>query len=353
MQVCIGLEADTADEVFLFFGEEYGFPAALYEAGCLHILYGNNDWLDHEWIISDNSKLLSGIALNVARYFNNTDKHGMATRRRYVCVGATNSLGHNLINDVSGLLELVKVSLLKGYDISLVSLESGFFDVIAASNIASLTGISYASLSQGSYVNYCYSDLPFFVRAFGYGFQNKEFSILTSNNKSFEKAKQIKRIEKILYISIRSRHEERHREQIYEKMLAIVLAELNTKNYNIVVFDGMTKIENDNALSLRPMGQHIDSQIKVASELKSNIEKYFPALKFVNLVNAKMECKIPYAIKSSAFIGPYGSGTWPLVFMKHGVAFILFQGDSSGLKTDPIFDYHGLQLNVRIRIVKS
>ena len=354
MQICIGLngEASSNKEVFLFFGEEYGFPTALYEAGSLHILYGKDDWLEHEWIMSSNSSLLSNITLKVVRYSNSLPEQDLAGRHRHICVGATNSLGHNLLNDVSGLLGLVKYSLLKGYDVSLVSLGCGFFDVIAASNIAALTGISYASLLQNSYVNHSYLDLPFYVRAYGYGFLDKEFNILIAGNKSLENARLVKRMEKILYISIRSRHEDRHSEEFYFKTLEIVLAELRIERYKTLVFDGMTKIENDKTLLLRPLMHHIDSQLKVASEFRTSIESCFPGLEYVNLINAKMTDKIHFATKSSVFVGPFGSGTWPAIFMRHGIAFILLQGDSAGLKTDPTFDYLGNNINVRINIVQ-
>ena len=354
MQICIGLddEAGSNKEILLFFGEEYGFPTALYEAGSMHILYGKDDWLEHEWIMSTNSCLLSNITLKVVRYSNSLLEQDLAGRHRHICVGATNSLGHNLLNDVSGLLELVKYSLLKGYNVSLVSLDCGFFDVIAASNIADLTGISYESLLQNGYANHSYLNLPFYVRAYGYGFLDKEFNILMAGNKSLENARPVNRTGKILYISIRSRHEDRHSEELYFKTLEIVLSELRIEKYKTIVFDGMTKTENDKSLRFGDMLPHIDSQLKVASEFRTSIESCFPELDYINLINSKMIDKIHFAMKSSVFVGPFGSGTWPTAFMRRGTAFVLFQGDSTGLKNDPSFDYLGNNINVTYNIVQ-
>lgn len=91
MQICIGLDdgANSNKENLLFFGEEYGFPTALYEAGSLHILYGEDDWLEHEWIMSVNSSLISSIRLKLW-YRNSLLEQDLTKRHRHICVGATN-----------------------------------------------------------------------------------------------------------------------------------------------------------------------------------------------------------------------------------------------------------------------
>ena len=318
----------------------------------MHILYGKDDWLEHEWIMSANSCLLSNITLKVVRYSNSLLEHDPAGRHRHISVGATNSLGHNLLNDVSGLLELVKYSLLKGYNVGLVSLDCGFFDVIAASNIADLTGISYESLLQNGYANHSYLDLLFCVRAYEYGSLNKKFNILMARNKNLENARPVNTTGKILYISIRSRHEDRHSQEFYFKTLEIVLSELRIEKYKTIVFDGETKNESDKSLRFGDMLPHIYSQLKVASEFRTSIESCFPGLDYVNLINSKMTDKIHFAMKSSVFVGPYGSGAWPATFIRRGSAFVLFQGDGAGLKTDPSFDYLGNNINVTYNIVQ-
>lgn len=250
------------------------------------------------------------------------------------------------------MLKLVKYSLLKAYNVSLVTLESGFFDVIAANNIANLTGISYASLAENGYIEHTDFDLPFYVRAYGYGFSDKELNILLAGNKCLENAKPRKNAEKILYINIRSRFEDRHCEESYFKTMQIALAELKSGSYDTIVLDGMTNIKNDKALLSKPLQHHIDSQLEVASEYRFTIENNFAGLEFVNLINLEMTDKIPFALKSSVFVGPYGSGTWPAAFMRHGIAFVLFQGDPRGLKTDPSFDYVGNNINVLYKVVQ-
>lgn len=354
MQICIGLngEVESNKMILLFFGEEYGFLTALYEAGRLQILYGKDDWLDHASVMNSNSSLLANITLNIDRYCKCMARKNLSKRHRHICVGATNSLGHNLINDVNGLLELTKYAILKGYDHTLISLGSGFFDEVAANNIASLTDISYTSLAQSGYAKHSYLDLPFYVRAYGYGFLDKERNILRGENNSLENARQAIKKEGVLYISIRSRHEDRHCEEFYCKTLKIVLAELRIKKVQTIVFDGMTKIENDQSLESNFLMPHINSQLLVASEFRSRIEGCFPGIKYINLINAKITEKIYYAMKSSVFVGPYGSGTWPILFMKRGTASILFQGEINGLKDDPTFDYACNNVNDRLDVVQ-
>jgi len=344
VQICVGIDEDLQLPQYLFFAEEYGFPTAILCNDQLQILYGSADWLHHSEVLSLYSGLLEDIAYRVKASLEHlkTNAHSML---RQVCIGGTNSIGHNLINDINGLRlisELIKKNQLNA---QFCHSDHLLFDSYAATYFSEIYDVPLAAHCIDTIKSHGAEFVPFMVRPFGYGFGTKEkLALGISKSAQYSLWKQ----SELIWVSIRSPHEERHNPKIYDLTLKKLIEIAQTEVQLVICFDGVTAIVANQTNLASGMALHMKAQIRIVEWMKQEISAVLPKVKIYSVIGLKLSDKIEYAKRVKYWLGPYGSGSWPIWFMPGGEAFLYIQQPLRTLKTEPTYDYIAQEHNVRI-----
>jgi len=334
MQICIAID-QSGERSALFFGEEYGFPTALLEGDRLILLYGDTDYLGHKETLRSHESILEHIFVGI---YNRNRSIGLESAEqlppnRQVSVGAANSLGHNLNNDMPALWLLIMKAAKQGITTSLALSREGFFDYYVANYCVDHGLACWSSLSTNADLAAYYWNKKrlFWVRPYGYGFNRNFLRKLDLIGTA---------VRNCIWINVRSASEERFSSDAlnltFRKSMDILRADTRICN---VVFDGLTAIGG----SEQSPDYHrtIAEQNVMVRTLSKKIRELLPLhpLQFTNLVGRDLMAKIYLARGIRYFVGTFGSGTWPLLFSDYPIAYVLLNGQRKYLKTDPSYDF--------------
>lgn len=316
----------------LLYGDEYGILSGIIDDGRLLITQSEDTFGCQQFY--NEYKDLIGMVTNVISSNNRCIETN--TVKRYIAIGATNSMGHNLLNDTPGLISLTQRAKALNLEYEFMIFRPGLFDGYIKNRLQDdIKPKTENSFDPSWYWEFDWSTSYLYCsRAFGY--------LQDGWQKLFSQATEQSYIKDTLWISIRSALEERHNPKQDKYIIDIATSLLKDTKITKIVFDGSTHIDHGTVEAssiIEKVKLEKNSSASILDQISIETHRPTGTIESYILAGETIETKLMYAQRVAYFVGPFGSGTWPTIFSDNPVSYLLITGDRKGLKTDPSFDY--------------